>query len=223
MSRSKNCLTCAFCTRNQDTWITNPFKSDLSRWKRAQKSLNLSERELLGKGEDGFIGEEIRSAKEWDEHFKTERQREQNTQEGELLAYIRSLNFPFGGNDVNKEAAKYGMPERPKAPDEDYLSCFHQQWDENKDSDIQKDRLKFLKTKKCRFHYKFSNTHGETLDACEKNRKESQERSRFSVTTILIVVGIIVTIAVGVLPLLSAAGLVQWPIAPAPGRSGAAD
>jgi hypothetical protein len=167
-----------------------------------QKSLNISERELLGQGEDNFIGDEIRNAKAWDEQFEMERQREPRTQEGNIFASTRGLDTVFGRNDVNKEAARYGMPERPNAPDEDYLSCFHQQWDESKDSDIQKDRQKFLEKKTCSFHYKFGNTHGETLDACEKNRKDAQERSRFSITTILIVVGIIVTIGLGMLPFL---------------------
>jgi hypothetical protein len=197
---SDNCLTCTFCTRNKDTWLSNFYKPELSRWRRVQETLNVSERMALRKGEDDFIGREIRDAKLWDEQFKQER--ENLRQQSGASLYAMSLQrgiLPRSRNDLDEEAANYGMPPRPKTPDEDYLSCFHQQWDESTDTAIQKDRQTFLAHKQCSFYYPSTKIHGETLEACEKNRKDAQERSRFLVTTILIVIGIVATIVLGVL------------------------
>jgi hypothetical protein len=105
------------------------------------------------------------------------------------------------GGGENKTVKRFGLPQRPKAPERDYLGCYHQQWDEVKEPEIRNKRLKFLKQKSCSFFYRFDRTQGEGLAANEANRKDAQERLRFWITTFLIVVGIVVTIVLGVLSL----------------------
>lgn len=200
ISESKNCLTCAFCTRNKDTYLSNFFKPGLSRWRYVQESLNTLERNALKKGDDSFIGQEIKDAELWDKQLEQERKKRQKSNGAEYLWNLQRI-LPHD-NNVNEEAVKYGMIPRPKASDKDFLCCFHQQWNENKDSEIQKERKKFLEDKKCSFYYPFRKMGRETLEACEKNRKNTQERSRFLVTTALIIVGIIATIVLGAWPIL---------------------
>lgn len=161
-----------------------------------QNSLSASERATLEKGNDDFIGQAIREAKLWDERLDQKKEEEKQKYKGTVLENLDGLGiFP---KDENRLAERYGMPKRPDAPERDYLACFHQQWDENKDPEILRDRLGFLKQKTCSFYYSFDKTRGEALVASEANRKDAQERRRFCVTTILIVVGIAVTIALGV-------------------------
>jgi len=203
--KNKNCLTCAFCTRNKNTFRSVFTKPELSRWIRSQETLSNLERDALKSGDDSFIGKEIRDAKLWDEQLEQEREDARRQFEGTPLAnlaYAKSIFSAFP-NKANDEAATYGISERPTAPDEDYLSCFHEQWDEDKRADTRIDRLGFLENMSCSFYYPFLKKRGESLEACEKNRRDDQERSRFSVTTILIVAGVIVTIVLGVVSLVA--------------------
>jgi hypothetical protein len=204
IGESKNCLTCAFCTRNKDTWLSNFFKPQHSRWKRVQETLTTLERSALKSGNDSFVGQEIRDAELWDKQFEQEQEKNRQQYKGTpfegMFNAQRALSISPNKN-VNEEAATYGMSVRPKAPDEDYLSCFHEQWDERKNSEIQKDRRNFLGSKKCHFYYHFEKMSGETLEACEKNRRDVQDRNRFFITTILIVAGIVATVVLGVLAL----------------------
>ena len=169
----------------------------LSRWRREQESLRAEERSALTTGDDQFIGAETRAAELWDRQLEQARERDRQSREG--LAALRQLQGLFG--DANKEGAQYGMSPRPEAPDEDFLSCFHQQWNEHKHPDIQGNRTKFLKGKRCKFYYPFGKMGGQALEACEENRKDTQDRIRFCITTILIVASIVVTIMMGLLTL----------------------
>ena len=169
-----------------------------------QETLTALERNALKSGDDSFVGQEIRDAELWDKQFKqgqeTNQQQYQGTPFEGIFNAQRALSA-FPNKNVNEEAATYGMSARPTAPDDDYLSCFHQQWDESKSSEIQKNRQKFLSRKKCHFYYHFEKMSGETLEACEKNRRDAQDRNRFVLTTILIVSGIVATVVLGVLAL----------------------
>jgi hypothetical protein len=203
---SKNCLECAFCTRNRNTWRPNQFKPEHSRWNNRQALLTTEERLLLKDGSDDFIGKDIRDAEAWDERFETERENVRKSYQdtpyaGILSAATRLSPFPASRSDLDEEAKTYGMSPRPDAPDKDYLSCFHNQWDENKNPSLQSNRQAFLARKRCAFFFSFQKTSGETLDACESMRKDALERSRFYITNGLIVLGIIVTVLVGVIPL----------------------
>jgi hypothetical protein len=163
-----------------------------------------SERAALAAGDDTFIGQEIRAAGLWDKELEQKREAKRRqylgTPFGNIIGAQRML-MPASGNEVNKEAAEYGMEERPKAPDEDYLSCFHEEWSEKRNSEIKADRANFLRQKKCDFYYSFRKVGTETLEASEKNRRDVQDRKRFYLTNFLVVAGIVATALFGFLAL----------------------
>ena len=185
--------------RNQNKWLSNFFKPEHSQWRREQRSLIDSERIALAQGNNSFIEQEIRDAKAWDEELERRKQhRRASMPQGVLYAEdISSSLLPRGMKD---EAKKYDMPERPDAPDEDYLSCFHGQWNGRKhENDLKRD--KFLTTHRCSFYFPFTKMGEKTPEACEEDRKESQEKRRFYITTFLIVLGIMATVLFGWLAL----------------------
>jgi hypothetical protein len=199
--KRKGCLSCAFCTRNKETWRLNGVRPEQSKWIHLQESISPPERSSLAAGNDEFIGAQITAAKAWDTQLEAAREASRQRLRGTILESFQQAEQLSPFRDDNKEAKKYGMPPRPDAPDRDFLACFHQQWNESRHPEIQKDRTGFLEAKRCRFYYPFHKMDGETLEACEENRKDAQDRTRFVVTTVLIVAGIIVTVFMGWLAL----------------------
>lgn len=193
----KCCLNCAFCTRNQNTWHSSFYKPELSKWSYDQKSLNASQRIDLKKGNDNFLGQEIRVQKAWDEQLEQKQQQEKEEHEKHGVysgVYGLQRFFETFENSYEDDAKRYDLSPRPIAPSEDYLSCFHGQWNESQNPIILKNRKSFLENKKCSFYYPFKKMHEESLDACEKNRKDLQESKRFQWTISLVGLGIAVTL-----------------------------
>lgn len=188
----KCCLTCAFCTRNQNTLNHFTFSHKPAEWQNEQKSLNFDERAALKKGNDNFIGKEIKDRENWEE--KLALAKEQVKKDNPLIYQIENSPTTMLFRDNVSEGEKYGLPPCPPAPTEDYLSCFHEQWSEVDNLSLQENRKLFLKEKKCSFYFPFKKMNDQTLTACEKYRKELQEKNRFFITTFLVILGIIITI-----------------------------
>lgn len=199
--KKKSCIECAFCQRNQDTYRAVQFNVQFSRWDCKAGSLNVKQRESIGKGNDSFIGIEIRKRKRWEiilkekkDSFNKERSKHEPWFSPE--PYLYSL-----ANDAEQKwADQFGMESKPDAPDYDYLSCHNEQWNERLDPSIIKNRIPFLATqKKCPFYFPFKNLGKQTLEACEKKRFAKQEASRFLATfRITLVATVAATIAAGI-------------------------
>lgn len=188
----KCCLTCAFCIRNQNTYHSVFVKPELSKWCYKKESLSALHRVALSEANDQFIGQEIRDQKLWDERLELEKERrKKEALQHYIAAFPKFLLNPE--RQASEDAEEYGFSPRPLAPDQDYLSCFHEQWDESKRDQCHKERKYFLENKTCSFYYPFKN-HEQTLDACEKNRKDLQDKNRFWFTNILVIIGIAITV-----------------------------
>jgi hypothetical protein len=146
---TKSCLSCVFCTRKMDFWFgSTPLSPQLAKWKHEQISLSALQREALESEDDSFIERELRAAKLWDDQFAQASAKEREKYKG--TGFDPAMLDVLGGNK-NKAVERFGLPERPKAPERDYLACYHQQWDEDEEPEIRSKRLKFLKQKSCSF------------------------------------------------------------------------
>jgi hypothetical protein len=141
LDRRQHCLTCAFCTRNRNKYYNFPLHPELSKWALRQNSLTSQERETLSRGDDSFIGQEIRAAELWDTQFAQAEAKADEEERRKHKGTMFEHNLPsrwmanvtgMGTSKENERAKKYGMTKRPDAPDEDYLSCFQQQWSEKR-------------------------------------------------------------------------------------------
>lgn len=113
------------------------------------------------------------------------------------LQMIRVTNQSFLENKIsNEELDILGIEGSPEdAPEYDRLACWQDKWTEkNLDVDkIEQQRLT-LKNKTCDFYFPYRQKGNMTFEACEKQRQENIEKSRFVQSVILypIVTGLIV-------------------------------
>ena len=108
---------------------------------------------------------------------------------------------PFSG-PTQDELERLGMKDKPNAPDYDYLGCFKEQWEEDRERERQAVTLSFLKETSCPFYFPFEKMGEKTLEACNNLQKYQQDRCRFLITSGLVVVSIVVTLIVGLITLL---------------------
>lgn len=173
-----------------------------SKWNNISTSLTQPQRDALQKGDFQFLGAEIRAVKGWNEEYNLKKQQHENKQR-EILSEHPILRGTEAINNIPKmislfssneeELKNLGMSNRPPAPDYDYLSCYHEQWQE--DVDRQKPKSSnFLKNTKCAFFFPYVKMGDKTLKACEDSRIDHLDRRRFYITNIFVILGIVVTI-----------------------------
>lgn len=203
ITRTKNCSSCAFCLRNQETWIGGSLLAGTKGyWSYDKRSLDQEERNQIIKGNISFVGDALRRLQAWQKEYETRKilDEKENTINGFL--FRNSLILP--GSDEEEKRKKdeleyYGMDEAPAAPDKDYLSCYHEQWTEGRKR-TSPVNSEFLKHKKCHFYYPSDKADNQTLEACEKTRTYLKERSNVIVTNALVIVGIIITLIAWLMP-----------------------
>lgn len=203
ITRTKNCSSCTFCLRNQETWIGGSLLAGTKGyWSYDKRSLDQDERNQIIKGDTSFVGDTVRRLQAWRKEYETRK----ILAEKEVLfpSFLTRLSFLSPGSEEEKkqrkdELERLGMDEAPKAPDVDYLSCYHEQWNEDRKR-TSPVNSEFLKHKKCHFYYPSDKADNQTLEACEKTRIYLKERTNVIVTNALVIVGIIITLIAWLMP-----------------------
>lgn len=161
--------------------------------------LTLSEREKAYKNDFSFLGAEKKKQQEWDDEYnrKVDALKSgalNNTVGGSRI--LELLTLASTAVDRFSLADKFQMPKRPDAPDEDYMSCWHDLWDFSQDDKL----LNTLNDEtKCLFFFPYNKKGNKSFNGCEKERVALQDKNRFTVTNTLVVAGIIVTIIAAVI------------------------
>ena len=188
MLSQKNCINCAFLTLKEEKFISGHFVTN-PRWIEKIKSLNAEQRNSIKKEVFDFLGESLKKNNEWsEEYYKKKQQRDKNQ-----MFQMRSLSL-YGSGVTEEELDELGMEEPPKFNDHESLECYHQQWSEgsNRKNKIDKN---FLEEKSCPFFFAHEKMKRQTLKGCEKMRLHENNKNRFIITNILVLLGIIITIA----------------------------
>lgn len=195
----KNCLNCAFCTRNKNKFISLGITSSKEPfWSYHCESLSAEEREMLKQNNDRFIGEDKRAYDNWIIEYDIKKKIYQNKvhqSTTELKNNLSKLGLDaisevadvvdmvrLGQNPLNpyEDYKKYGIKEPCPSDynDEDYLSCWKQCWDESKNQDLMQNRSN-LNQHRCAYFYDYNDKRNKTLDLCNEERKEKIDRNRF--------------------------------------------
>ncbi len=194
----KNCLNCAFCTRNKNKFISFGITSSKEPfWSYHCESLSAEEREMLKQNNDRFIGEDKRAYDNWIIEYDIKKKIYQNkvhqstTELKNNLSKLGSdaisevadvVEVRLGQNPLNpyEDYKKYGIKEPCPSDynDEDYLSCWKQCWDESKNQDLMQNRSN-LNQHRCAYFYDYNDKRNKTLDLCNEERKEKIDRNRF--------------------------------------------
>lgn len=191
----KCCLNCAFCMRckeHADGVGLQVYRHD------SKKLLTQAERENAYKNDFSFLGAEKRKQQEWDAEYE----RKINTLKSgalnsviggpRVLDLIMSTSTPMTKYSLAKQ---FQMPDRPNAPEDDYLSCWHDLWSFSQDDKA----LHTLTDKtKCPFFFSYNKKGNKSFEGCEKERIALQDKNRFVITNALVIAGIVVTIIVAI-------------------------
>ncbi|MBO7244616.1 MAG: hypothetical protein J6V53_04995 [Alphaproteobacteria bacterium] len=189
---NKCCLNCAFCMRcidktSYDMLALKSTNDDIT------TILTNEERKQAFAGNFEFIGKEIRIQKEWEVQYEQLLDNMKKGMYNKRLGGDRVLELLAQDSmAINKYSLSsvFGMSPHPDAPNDDYLECWHEQWehfDENED-------LKTLSIKSCPFFYSYEKKGKKSFECCEKERLAELEYSRYKTTNWLVIAGIIVSI-----------------------------
>jgi len=179
-SKYKNCLNCAFCTRNRDNFITYPPVSNKEPfWTYSQESLTNEERKLLKQGNDSFIGEGKIKFDKWVKIYYEKQKAHCNA----LGISTEGINvFNAVSNDKYSDYERYGIENPPpEKNDKDYLSCWKEHWDEENNPELISKR-KELGIRCCKHFYDFKNIGDKSLELCNEERIEENDSKRFYIT-----------------------------------------
>lgn len=192
------CLNCAFCMRcidktSYDMLALKSTNDDIT------TILTNEERKQAFTGNFEFIGKEIRIQKVWEAQYE---QMLDNMKKGmyhqQLGGGPRVLELLAQDSmSINKYSlsSMFGMSPHPDAPDDDYLECWHEQWEHFNEIED----LKTLSTKSCPFFYSYEKKGKKSFECCEKEREALLAKSRFEITNWLVILGIFVTIMIFVI------------------------
>ena len=190
-NKYKNCLNCAFCTRNRNNFITfPPFYDKESFWSYSQESLTREEREMLKQNNNDFIGKGKIQFEKWIEEYNIKQKAYCNAL-GIKSDNINTFNAINGNKYSDYE--QYGIENPPpEKDDEDYLSCLKGYWDENSNKALIPKRNE-LNTRCCKHFYDFKNVGEKTLSLCETEQAENRETKRFWATFLISFATLIIT------------------------------
>lgn len=188
---AKNCVDCVFCIRNKDFWRS--FGSPLNcKWVYEESNLTVLEQEQAKKGNFSFIDEDKRRKEGWIKEYDEKKKQQDRLideaydngffgkfapEEGNMLKAIAknkgAMSMMFG--DAYPQRKEFGMDDIPEAPENDYLSCWHKQWNSSRDASV----LPLLNKKCCHFFFPLSKKEHKSLEGCEKERKELNDKNKF--------------------------------------------
>lgn len=187
--------------RKKDYWINNLVKPY---WDHYEEPLGNEERKRAKKDDFLFIGEEEKKFKEWCDNYKKAKNKYYKPKAGEafkngkeLSSYPAPVFFPgFEYNDYEK----YSITTPPPFPPENnYLLCWKQQWNEKSSPNLINKR-DGLKVKACQYYYPYSKKEDKSLKACDEERKEKEDKENFTKSVILypLIISLFVGIASGI-------------------------
>lgn len=161
--------------------------------------LSAEEREKAYKNDFSFLGSEKKKQQAWDDEYNRKIDALKNGALNEVIggpAVLELLMLDSNNSGKYPLASKFQMSHRPDAPEDDYLSCWHGLW-------IFKQNDKLLHTlnskTKCPFFFPYNKKGNKSFDGCEKERVALQDKNRFIITNVLVVIGIIVTIITAII------------------------
>jgi len=190
----KCCVNCAFCLRKKEKLIFNgrDWLNDVS-----SNIFTDEERQKAFSGDFNFVGSEIKARIDWEKEYN---QKLDNMKKGmyngqlggpHVLDYLQTQSMAPA--DTFPLTEIFGMSPHPKAPDADYLSCWHNLWDF-------KDKEKELSTlndkNDCLLFYPYNKKGNKSFEGCEKEREALLAKSRFMTTNWVVILGIFVTILI---------------------------
>jgi len=181
-NKKKNCLNCVFCLRNRVYNYSgymgmHPYSKELI------EPLSDVEREEAKSNNYDFIGKKIRAFEEWNKKYEKALEEKDLEIDNSTMPDFRKIiaksqyrpNLIIGQNSPNATEI-LGIEKRPSnVPEEDYISCWQGQWNEDKNPELINQRT-ILQNKNCAFFYAYSKIGTKTLEACEKERIEEQKR-----------------------------------------------
>lgn len=190
----KCCVNCAFCLRKKEKLIFNgrDWLNDVS-----SNIFTDEERQKAFSGDFNFVGSEIKARIAWEKQYN---QIIDNMKKGmyhdqlgggrNVLELLQNTSHNSISQDI---IYLFGLSQPPEAPNEDYLSCWHNLWN-FKDK---KDELSTLNKKNdCLFFYPYNKKGNKSFEGCEKEREALLAKSRFMTTNWLVILGIFVTILI---------------------------
>lgn len=186
----KCCVNCAFCLRTKDYGhnSTNRFIYGI---------LDNEERKNALNNNFDFLKAEIKKRAEWKAQYNQILDNMKKGMYSEHLGGGRNVLELLTHESMHQGQytlfSIFGMPQRPDAPDADYLSCWHNLWN-FKDK---KDDFSILNQKNdCLFFYPYNKKGNKSFEGCEKEREALLAKSRFITTNGLVILGIFVTIII---------------------------
>lgn len=182
----KCCINCAFCARYVDN---------------SANSLTEEEHKQALSGDFNFVGKEQRAQKEWRKQYKQIyddlRMGKYHDKLGggrNVLEILERANNPDNFPAVVYPDAiteLFRLPPYPQAPYRDFLVCMQNLWNFlGKEQEFQS----LIKKKKCLFFYPYNRKGNKSFDGCEKEREALLAKNRFTITNLLVILGIIATI-----------------------------
>lgn len=188
------CVNCAFCLRTKD-YGCSPLRDPSKRF--VYSILNDEEHKNALKNNFDFLGAEIRNRIAWEKQYnqiidnmKKGMHHDQLGEGRNVLELLQNTSH----NSISQDIINlFGLSQPPEAPNEDYLSCWHNLWN-FKDK---KDELPSLNQKNdCLFFYPYNKKGNKSFEGCDKEREALLAKSRFMTTNWLVILGIFVTILI---------------------------
>lgn len=156
--------------------------------------LSAEEREKAYKNDFSFLGSEKKKQQVWDDEYNRKIDALKKGALNDVIggpAVLELLMLESTYSGKYPLASKFQMSQRPDAPEDEYLSCWHDLWIFKQDDTL----LHTLNNKtKCPFFFSYNKKGNKSFDGCEKERVALQDKNRFIITNLLVIAGIIVTI-----------------------------
>lgn len=206
----QSCVNCAFCIhcQNKITLVESSIFQD-----KKEKLLTDDERKSAKENNFSFIGLAKRKQKEWLQRYY------QNIDDLKKGKYNHIIGGPkvlemLVQNDMASRLTPghsnqyplrdtFGMEPMPQAPDLDYLACWHDLWNFEKEPE----KYSSINNKnKCLFFYPYTQKGNKSFEGCEKERQALLAQKRSFITNFLVIVGIIAT----VISILVAGCIYRW-------------
>jgi len=145
--------------RCRDYFICRDFNPH---WEHPQENLTSAEIESSQKGNFSFIGAEKRIQESWE----AELTRRHNI----AIEHSRGPRIEWLTKPLQELCFDLNMRNRPKAPEYDYLRCWHEQWNSKNNPNI----MPSLSNRKCRFYYPISDKGEKSFDGCYREQQDKK-------------------------------------------------
>lgn len=192
-----SCINCAFCIhcQNKITLVESSIFQD-----KKEKLLTDDERKSAKENNFSFIGLAKRKQKEWLERYDQKIDDLKKGKYNHIIGGPQVLEMLLQNDMASRLTPGYsnryplrdtfGMEPIPQAPDQDYLACWHDLWNFEKEPE----KYSSINNKnKCLFFYPYTQKGNKSFEGCEKERQARLSLDRFYKTNIFVGIGILLT------------------------------